>query len=60
MQEWNFGDQEEESIVTIKLHLKKQRTFFELLQTNIPDEAYDRMIKGWNQNYFGMFAEFYF
>ena len=60
MQEWNFGDQEEESIVTIKLHLNKQGTFFELLQTNIPDEAYDRMIKGWNQNYFGMFAKFFF
>lgn len=59
VQEWYFGDQEEESIVTIKLHPNKQGTSVELLHINIPDEVYDEMIEGWNQNYFGMLTEFY-
>lgn len=59
IQEWYFGDQEAASIVTIKLHPHKQVASVELLHTNIPDEDYDNMIDGWNQNYFGMLEEFY-
>src|SRR5690349_2976426 len=39
VQQWYFGDQEEPSIVTIKLHPHKQGTSAELHHTNIPDEA---------------------
>jgi len=59
VQEWYFGDQEEASIVTIKLHPHKQGTSVELKHTNIPDEDYDDMVQGWNENYFGSLHEFY-
>jgi activator of HSP90 ATPase len=59
VQQWYFGDQEEDSIVTIKLHIHKQGTSAELTHTNIPDEAYDEMVKGWNDNYFGLLISFY-
>ena len=59
VQEWYFGDQEEKSIVTIKLHSHKQGCSVELVHTNIPDEAYNEMMQGWNENYFGLLEEFY-
>ena len=59
VQEWYFGDQEPASIVTIKLHQHKQGTSAELTHTNIPDEAYEDMVNGWNENYFGMLISFY-
>jgi activator of HSP90 ATPase len=59
VQQWYFGDQDEESIVTIKLHPHKQGTSVELLHTNIPDEVYDEMVEGWNENYFGLLTRFY-
>ncbi|MEO7768532.1 MAG: SRPBCC family protein [Ferruginibacter sp.] len=59
VQHWYFGDQEDESIVTIKLHPHKQGTSVELLHTNIPDEAYDEMVEGWDDNYFGLLVRFY-
>ena len=59
VQEWYFGEQEEKSIVTIKLHPHKQGTSAELLHTNIPDEAYDEMVEGWNDSYFGSLTDFY-
>jgi len=59
VQQWYFGDQEEDSIVTIKLHVHKQGTSAELSHTNIPDEAYDEMVEGWNDNYFGLLISFY-
>ena len=59
IQQWYFGDQEEDSIVTIKLHLHKQGTSVELTHTNIPDEAYEEMVEGWNDNYFGLLISFY-
>jgi activator of HSP90 ATPase len=59
VQQWYFGDQAEESIVTIKLHPHKQGTSAELRHTNIPDEAYDDIVEGWNESYFGSLSEFY-
>lgn len=59
VQEWYFGEQEPASIVTIKLHQHKQGTSAELTHTNIPDEAYDDMVNGWNENYFGLLISFY-
>jgi activator of HSP90 ATPase len=59
VQEWYFGEQEEASVVTIKLHSHKQGTSAELTHTNIPDEAYEEMVEGWNENYFGLLIEFY-
>ena len=59
VQEWYFGEQEPPSIVTIKLHQHKQGTSAELTHTNIPDEAFEDMVTGWNENYFGLLISFY-
>ncbi|WP_336518303.1 SRPBCC domain-containing protein [Pollutibacter soli] len=59
VQQWYFGDQEEESIVTIKLHPHAQGTSVELRQTNIPDEEFDDLVEGWNQSYFMSLEEFF-
>lgn len=54
VQEWYFGEEDEDkkSIVTIKLHPDKNGTSMEVVQTNIPDEAYDNIREGWEENYF--------
>lgn len=59
VQEWYFGEQEEPSIVTIILHENKGTTSAELRHTNIPDEAYDDIVEGWNESYFAALIDFY-
>ncbi len=60
VQEWYFGEEEEEpSIVTIKLHTHKDGTSVELRHTNIPEEAYEDMVEGWNEVYFESILEFF-
>ncbi len=59
VQQWYFGEQEEESIVTIKLHPHKHGTSAELKHTNIPDEVYEEIVEGWNESYFRSLQEFY-
>ena len=59
VQQWYFGEQEPASIVTIILHENKGGTSAELRHTNIPDEDYDNIVDGWNENYFGSLIEFY-
>lgn len=59
VQQWNFGEQDEPSIVTIKLHPDKHGTSFELNHTNIPDEYYDNILEGWNDAYIASLIEFY-
>lgn len=58
VQQWYFGE-DEESIVTIKLHEHKKGTSFEVNHTNIPDEAYDDIVEGWTNEYVGSLQEFY-
>lgn len=59
VQEWYFGDQEAQSIVTIKLHPHKDGTSAEVRQTNIPDEDFDDIAEGWDISYFGNIISFY-
>lgn len=59
VQQWFFGDQPEESIVTIILHPTKQGTSVELKHTNIPDQDYHDIKEGWDESYFGSLREFY-
>lgn len=59
VQQWYFGEQEEPSIVTIKLHPLKDGTSIELKHTNIPDVDYEDIVEGWNSSYFGSLSEFY-
>ncbi|TKG90380.1 ATPase [Puteibacter caeruleilacunae] len=57
VQKWFF--EEEESIVTIKLHPDKKGTSIELRQNNIPDDAFDNISEGWAEDYFGSLAELF-
>ena len=59
VQEWFFGEQELPSIVTIILHPSKKGTSAELRHTNIPDEDYENITNGWDNNYFGSITSFY-
>lgn len=59
VQQWYFGDQSDESIVTIKLHAHDQGTSVELRHTNIPDDDFTDITDGWNNIYFGSLKEFY-
>ena len=58
VQHW-FFDEEEDSVVTIKLFPDKAGTNVELHQTNIPDEAYENMVEGWDEEYFGNLAQLF-
>lgn len=59
VQQWYFGDQQEDSVVTIKLHPHDQGTSIELRHTNIPDADFDDIVQGWNEVYFASLREFY-
>ncbi|MBS1950776.1 MAG: hypothetical protein OJF59_001745 [Cytophagales bacterium] len=59
VQQWYFGAQKEDSIVTIKLHEDKKGTSLELRHTNIPDEAFEDIVEGWNEVYLASLQEFY-
>ncbi len=59
VQQWYFGDQIEESIVTIILHPDKHGTSAELRHTNIPDTDFDDIVEGWNGAYFGAIVDFF-
>lgn len=59
VQQWYFGEQEEPSIVTMKLFTDKNKTSLELRHTNIPDEDFENIVNGWNDIYFGSLMEFY-
>lgn len=58
VQQWFFeGDDDEKSIVTMKIHPHKKGTSLELLHTNIPDDAYENISRGWDEDYFGALGE---
>jgi uncharacterized protein YndB with AHSA1/START domain len=58
-QQWYFGEQEEPSIVTIKLHEHKQGTSMEVRQSNIPDEDFEDLTDGWKNTYAAYLIDFY-
>ena len=59
VQQWYFDGQDEPSIVTLKLHPMNSGTSVELRHENIPDEAFEDIVDGWNHEYFGSLYEFY-
>ncbi|GGK76713.1 SRPBCC domain-containing protein [Rufibacter glacialis] len=59
VQQWYFEGEPEDSIVTIKLHPHKQGCSMEVKQTNIPEEAYDDLVEGWNTSYAGALLAFF-
>ena len=56
-QVWLFDDIE--SQVTIKLHQDKKFTSVELRHDNIPDEAYQNIADGWDNDFFGALEELF-
>ncbi|AHW61069.1 Activator of Hsp90 ATPase homolog 1-like protein [Draconibacterium orientale] len=59
VQKWFFGEEVENSLVTIKLHPHKKGTSIELRHTNIPDDAFDNISEGWDEDYFGALNELF-
>jgi len=59
VQQWFFDEENEVSIVTMKLHQHKKGTSLELSHTNIPDEAYENISEGWDEDYFGALNELF-
>ncbi|MFN4234865.1 MAG: SRPBCC domain-containing protein [Bacteroidia bacterium] len=59
VQQWYFGEDSENSIVTIKLHPHKKGTSVEVDHINIPDEAYEDIVDGWDNIYFGNLEYFF-
>jgi len=59
VQQWFFGEDEEESLVTIKIHPHKKGTSVELIHTNIPDDAFENISEGWDDDYFGALNELF-
>jgi activator of HSP90 ATPase len=58
IQHWFFGESIE-SVVTIRLHPNKEGTNLEVHQTNIPDEAYENIVEGWEEDYIGNLKELF-
>ena len=59
VQQWYFGDNPEESIVTLKLHPDSKGTSLEVRHSNIPDDDYEDIIEGWDNIYVGSLQDFY-
>lgn len=59
VQQWYFEGQDEDSIVTIRLHADKSGTNVELRHENIPDEAYENIDEGWREYYIGAIKRFF-
>jgi len=59
VQQWYFGEQEEPSIVTIKIHPHAEGSSVELRHSHIPDEAYEEIVEGWDSAYFGSLQEYF-
>lgn len=59
VQEWYFEGQEEISLVTMIFHPGNKGTSVELHHTNIPDEAYENISDGWDEDYFGALKELF-
>jgi len=59
VQQWYFGDEQEKSIVTLKIHPQKKGTSVELLHSNIPDDAFENISEGWDEDYFNALKELF-
>ncbi|MCX2452227.1 SRPBCC domain-containing protein [Pedobacter sp. PLR] len=59
VQQWYFGEDNEPSIVTIKLHEDKKGTSLEYVQTNIPEEDFEDFTTGLTAYYFGGLIDFF-
>lgn len=59
VQQWYFGENEIDSIVTIKLFEHNKGTQVELVHKNIPDDDFENIVEGWDDFYFGAIFDFF-
>ena len=59
VQEWDFGDQTEKSVVTISRQKDKDNSIVTVEHTNIPDDEFDDIANGWREYYFAAINSFF-
>jgi activator of HSP90 ATPase len=59
VQEWYFGEQEDQSIVTITIRPDREASEVTVEHTNIPDEDFNDIAEGWREYYFGAIMTFF-
>lgn len=59
VQEWDFGDQTEKSVVTISIQKDKDNSIVTVEHTNIPDDEFDDIANGWREYYFAAINSFF-
>ena len=59
VQEWYFGEQKEESIVTITIQPDREFSMVTVEHTNIPDEDFAEIAEGWREYYIGAIMNFF-
>ena len=57
VQEWFFGERDEQSLVEIKLKKENGKTVLDLKHTHIPAEVYEEITEGWREYYLGSMKE---
>ncbi len=57
VQEWFFGERDEQSLVEIKLKKENGKTMLDLKHTHIPAEVYEEITEGWREYYLGSMKE---
>lgn len=58
VQEWYFGDQKEQSLVTITIFPDKADSSVTVEHTNIPDDDFADIAEGWREFYIGAINNF--
>ena len=59
VQEWYFGDQPENSIVTIIITPDRQDSLVTVEHSNIPDDEFNDVAEGWREYYIGAILNFF-
>ena len=59
IQEWYFGERQEESLVTIELKAVEGGTRIELSHINVPDEDFKDLEEGWRSFYWGALKKYF-
>lgn len=59
VQEWDFGDTPEKSVVTITIQKDREESMVTVEHTNIPDEDFEEIAEGWREYYFGAINTFF-
>ena len=59
VQQWYFGDQTEESVVSITIVGRGENSEVTVEQTNIPDDEFKDIAEGWREFYIGAIINFF-